>query len=229
MSYGIQDSTLRINDYVNSSVLKKFNDRYTAMTLSNDGSLMVAGNEKGTLQVWDTKNMDMSESSNITEKQIYAIEFSPDDKTIAVGDEAGVVQLGDVVGTDIFFSRSISNQKSRINKIKFSPDGKLLATASLEGSVQLWVTENLDKMLPVAFEDHQDYVWSITFNKTSDYLLAGTKDGVLKLWPTRPELMAGDICRYLFRNMNKLEWDRFVGEDIGYINTCERAGVVPTK
>jgi energy-coupling factor transporter ATP-binding protein EcfA2 len=229
MSYGIQDSTLRINDYVNSSVLKKFNDRYTAMTLSNDGSMLIAGNEKGSLDVWDTKNMDKSESNNITERQIYAIEFSPDDKTIAVGDEAGVVQLGDVVGSDIFFSRSISNQKSRINKIKFSPDGKLLATASLDGSVQLWVTENLDKMLPVAFKDHKDYVWSINFNKTSDYLLAGTKDGVLKLWPTRPDLMAGDICRYLFRNMSKLEWDRFVGEDIRYINTCERAGVVPTK
>ena len=215
--------------FFNSSVLKKFNDRYTAMTLSNDGSIMAAGNEKGAINVWDTKNMDKSESYNITEKQIYAIEFSPDDRTVAVGDEAGVVQLGDVVGQDIFFTRAISNQKSRINKIKFSPDGKLLATASLDGSVQMWVTENLDKMLPVAFKDHKDYVWSITFNKTSDYLLAGTKDGVLKLWPTRPDLMAGDICRYLFRNLTKTEWDRYVGEDIRYINTCERAGVVPTK
>lgn len=229
LSYGIQDSTLRINDYVNSSVLKKLNDRYTAMTLSNDGSILVAGNEKGAVDVWDTKNMDRSESSSITSKQIYAIEFSPDDRTIAIGDEAGVVLLGDVIGTDIFLNRSIANQKSRINRINFSPDGKLLATASLDGTVQLWVTENLDKMLPVAFKDHKDYVWSISFNKTSDYLLAGTKDGVLKLWPTRPDLMAGDICRYLFRNMDKKEWDRYVGEDIKYINTCERAGVVPTK
>jgi len=229
MSYGIQDSTLRINDYVNSSVLKKFDDRYTAMTLSHDGSMLIAGNEKGAVDIWNTKNMDKSERTNITERQIYAIEFSPDDRTIAIGDEAGVVQLGDVVGSDIFPSRALANQKSRINKIEFSPDGKLFATASLDGSVQLWVTENLDKMLPVAFKDHKDYVWSIAFNNTSDYLLAGTKDGVLKLWPTRPDLMAGDICKYLFRNMSKLEWDRFVGEDIRYINTCEKAGVVPTK
>jgi hypothetical protein len=46
ISYGIQDSTLRINDYVNSSVLKKFDNRFTAMTLGSDGKILVAGDEK---------------------------------------------------------------------------------------------------------------------------------------------------------------------------------------
>ena len=104
-----------------------------------------------------------------------------------------------------------------------------MATASLDGTVQLWVMEQMDKMLPVAFEDHDDYVWSIEFNTNSDYLLAGTKDGVLKLWPINPELMAQDICKYLYRNMNSLEWNRYVGEDIEYVKTCEKAGIIPSK
>ena len=82
-------------------------------------------------------------------------------------------------------------------------------------------------MLPVAFKDHDDYVWNIEFSPNSNYLMAGTRDGVLKLWPTKPELMAQDICKYLIRNMSKNEWDRFVGEDIGYVSTCEKAGVSP--
>ncbi len=229
ISYGIQDSTLRINDYVNSSELKKFNDRYTAITLSQDGKMLVAGDEKGVLDIWDTKNMDKVESIEdiSNSRPIYAIEFSPDNKTVAVGDEDGVVYIGDVIGNDLFFNRSLSGQRSRINNIKFSADGKLFATASLEGTVQLWVISRMDKMLPVAFKDHDDYVWNIEFSPNSDYLLAGTRDGILKLWPTKPELMAQDICKYLIRNMSKTEWDRFVGEDIGYVSTCEKAGVSP--
>jgi len=229
ISYGIQDSTLRINDYVNSSELKKFGKRYTAISLNKDGKVMVAGDEKGNLDIYNTDNMDQMESFPISESPIYSIEFSPDNKTIAIGNEQGVVQLGDVVGSDIFWTRDISGQRSRINSIRFSPDGSLLATASLEGTVQLWVMDQMDKMLPVAFKDHDDYVWSIEFNASSDYLLAGTKDGIIKLWPTKPELMAQDICKYLIRNMNSIEWDRFVGDDIDYVNTCEKAGVTPSE
>lgn len=229
ISYSIQDSTLRINDYVNSSELKRFDKRYTAISLSRDGKAMIAGDEKGNLDIWNTDNMDQVESTSITESPIYSIEFSPDDKTIAVGNEDGVVLLGDVIGSDVFWTGEIlGSQSSRINSIKFSPDGSLLATASLEGTVELWVIDQMDKMLPVAFKDHDDYVWSIEFNADSNYLLAGTRDGILKLWPTKLDLMAQDICKYLYRNMTKLEWDRYVGDDIIYVNTCEKAGVIPS-
>ena len=229
ISYGIQDSTLRINDYVNSSELKKFNNRYTAITLNSNGTTLVAGDEKGQIDIWNTNNMDKLESHKVSDKPIYAIEFSGDNRIIAIGDEDGVVQLGDMIENDFFLTRSLSSQRSRINKIRFSPDGELLATASLDGTVQMWVLSRMDKMLPVAFKDHQDYVWSIEFNSSSEYLLAGTKDGVLKLWPTKPDLMAEDLCKYLYRNMTKGEWDRYVGDDINYVNTCEKAGVVPTN
>ncbi|MCK5207216.1 MAG: hypothetical protein KAQ79_04325, partial [Cyclobacteriaceae bacterium] len=230
ISFGIQDSTLRINDYVNSSELKKFNDRYTAITLSKDGNVLVAGNETGRLDIWNTNNMDeVAATKKITDSPIYAIEFSPDNKTIAVGNEDGVVYIGNVIENDLFFPSALQGQRSRINNIKFSADGKLLATASLEGTIQLWVMSRMDKMLPVAFKDHDDYVWSIEFSPDSESLLAGTKDGVLKLWPTKPELMAQDICKYLIRNMTGSEWDRYVGEDIDFENTCDKAGVIPSN
>jgi WD40 repeat protein/energy-coupling factor transporter ATP-binding protein EcfA2 len=230
ISYGIQDSTLRINDYVNSSELKKFNKRYTAMSLSNDGGILVAGDEEGQIDIWNTKNMDKLESNVISEKPIYAIEFNSDNSMIAVGDEDGLVQIGDVIGSDFFFTRSLPPQRSRINQIRFSSDGELLATASLDGTVQLWVLTLMDKMLPVAFKDHDDFVWSIEFTSSGDYLLTGTKSGVLQLWPTRPDLMAQDLCKYLDRNMDKEEeWNRYVGADVEYVNTCEKAGVVPTN
>ena len=230
ISYSIQDSTLRINDYVNSSELKKFNNRYTSIALSRDGKLLIAGDEKGRLDLWNTDNMDeLVESNQITDSPIYAIEFSPDNKLIAIGSENGLVRMGDVLGNYINWTRTVPGQRSRVNSIKFSPDGSLFATASFDGTVQLWVMNQMDRMLPVAFKDHSDYVWRIEFNASSDYLLAGTREGVLKLWPTKPDMMAQNICEYLYRNMKNSEWIQYVGDDIDYVNTCEKAGVVPSE
>jgi len=238
ISYGKQDSTLRINDYVNSSELKKFDDRYTAFALSNDGKMLVTGNEKGIIEIWNTTNMDnVGSREKISDSPIYTIEFSPDNKTIAAGNEDGAVYIGNVieinngskVEKNINWPTALTGQRARINSIKFSADGNLLATASLEGTVQLWALDQMDKMLPVAFKDHDDYVWSIAFSPDSNYLLAGTKGGVLKIWPTKPELMAQDICKYLIRNMTQTEWDRYVGEDVEFVKTCENAGIIPSK
>lgn len=225
LSYGIQDRSLRINDPTSSKVLKLFEDRYTALTLSKDGSMLVAGNENGELDVWDMNTMNKIERHKRSNDPIYAIEFSSNGKTIAVGDEEGVIYFGNVSGNDLLFTKALTGQRSRVSNIKFSSDGKLLATSNLEGVVQLWVISDMDKMLPVEFKDHNDYVWSIEFSQDGNYLLAGTKDGVLKLWPTKPGLLAGDMCKYLIRNMDQTEWDRYVGEDVEYVKTCETAGM----
>ena len=84
--------------------------------------------------------------------------------------------------------------------------------------------DNMEKMLPIAFKDHNDYVWNIEFSPDSRYLLAGTRNGALKVWPTKPEYLADDVCKYLYRNMNQREWQRYVGEDIKYEFTCKESG-----
>ncbi len=228
LSYSIQDSTIRINDPANSRKLLKFDDRYTALSLSKDGTMLIAGNEKGALDIWDAGNMSKVKTiSRFLGSPIYSIEFSHDNRTIAVGNENGSVYFGSVREMDLFFVSTLPGQRSRINKIKFSPDGNLLATASLDGTAQLWVISEMDKMLPVAFRDHNDYVWSIEFSRDNNYLLAGTKDGILKLWPTKAELLAEDMCKYVFRNLSPTEWERYVGEGVEYVKTCENAVITP--
>ena len=221
--FGVESRKGRLEVGLDESAGDPEERRLARSRQTGDDHQLVA--RQGQVDVFDTKKMEKQETHDVSQNPIYAIEFSPDNSAIAIGDEEGVVQMGDVIGSDLFLTSSLASQRSRINKIKFSPDGKLMATASLDGTVQMWVIERMDKMLPVAFKDHDDYVWSIEFSPSSDYLLAGTKDGILKLWPTKPELMAKDLCQYLIRNMTRKEWDRYVGEDIEYVNTCEEAGV----
>jgi WD40 repeat protein len=223
LSLGIGDKTLRINDLANTSVLKEFDSRLTSLAINPNGTILVGGNEKGELVVWDTKNMDNSTvyDDPLPNSPIYALEFDPRGRILAVGNEDGEVLMFSVKGQSLLHYYTLRGQDARINHIKFSNNGELLATASFDGSIQLWVLEDMEQMLPIAFKDHKDFVWNIDFSPDSRYLLAGTRDGVLKVWPTRPEYLADDVCDYLVRNMSRAEWQRYVGEDIPYMNACK--------
>ncbi len=228
ISLGIADSTLRLNTGTSSSLFKKFDVRLTALTLSPDGSVLVGGNEMGAIIIWDMNNTDHEEKfSNITSRPIYALSFNPRGDILAVGNEDGEVTMCSYRNLSVQSYYVLRGQESRINSIGFSRDGKLIATASLDGTIQLWVLENnrMERMLPVAFKDHNDFVWSIAFSPSGNYLFAGTRDGTLKIWPTRPELLADDVCKYLIRNMTRQEWERYVGEDIPYVYTCDQVGI----
>ncbi len=228
ISLGIADSTLRLNTENSSSLFKKFDVRLTALALSPDGSVLVGGNEMGDIMLWDMNNTDHEEKfSNITSRPVYALAFNPRGDILAVGNEDGEVTMCSYRNLSVQSYYVLRGQESRINSIGFSRDGKLIATASLDGTIQLWVLENnrMERMLPVAFKDHNEFVWSTAFSPSGNYLLAGTRDGTLKVWPTRPELLADDVCKYLVRNMTRQEWERYVGEDIPYVYTCDQVGI----
>lgn len=225
VSLSVADKTLRINNYESSRILKTFEHRITSLALNPAGNILAGGDERGTVYLWRADNLDDVVSyQNITNNPVYALEFHPRGHLLSVGDESGKVYVCRFNDRDLLSYNELTGQNSRINSIKFSRNGELLATASLDGSIQVWVLDNLEKMLPMAFKDHHEYVWCIEFTPDGDYLMAGTRSGNLKLWPTRLNLLAQDICQYLMRNMNRVEWNRYVGEDIPYERTCESAG-----
>jgi WD40 repeat protein len=225
ISLSIVDKSLRLNSFEGSEELRKFDRRITSLAINPAGNILAGGDEKGTVFLWRTNNLDDVVSyQNITQQPVYALEFHPRGHLLAVGDENGRVYVCRLNERDLLGYSELTGQNSRVNNIRFSRNGELLATASLDGSIQVWVLDNLEKMLPMAFKDHHEYVWCIDFTPDGDYLMAGTRSGNLKLWPTRLNLLAQDICQYLMRNMNRVEWNRYVGEDIPYERTCESAG-----
>ncbi|MCC5932555.1 MAG: hypothetical protein JJU28_25140 [Cyclobacteriaceae bacterium] len=226
LSLGIRDNTLKINTLDETKILKKFDSRMTAMALNHSGDVLLTADENGMLYVWNMKNLEQKLlETEVSKSPIHSIAFHPDNRQLAIGNEEGLVALCDFAeGTkDFRIVRSISGQGSRISKIQFSKDGSLMATASYDGSVKLWFMKELDN-LPLSFDDHNDYVWSIDFDPSGNYVLAGARDGSVKLWPTRPELLANEICGRLVKNMNQREWVRFVGSDIPYEETCDNIG-----
>ena len=64
-----------------------------------------------------------------------AVAFSPDDKTLATGDDDNQVRLWDVATGKV---RLFKGHASEVRTVAFSPDGKTLASGGGDGTVRLW-------------------------------------------------------------------------------------------
>lgn len=213
------DSTLRLNDYANSRLLKKLDTQVKALSISRDGKYLAGASVSGKVYLWNTSDFDNPQIIDMG-IPVHAVEFSNNGKKLAVGDESGNLSLFDVnegkVGSEKIV---LTGHASRINDVKFSSDDFFLASAGFDGRVQLWNTSNLNK-LPIILRDHNDYVWSLSFDATGNYILAGSKSGRIKIWPTNSDELALQICNELNRNMTQNEWERYVAPDIEYQATC---------
>ncbi|MBL6449992.1 hypothetical protein JMN32_27005 [Fulvivirga sp. 29W222] len=213
------DRQLRRNDVstMTSTLIKSTVEQFKTIALSKNGKWMAGGTMSGKTILINMINL--SENVLIDQRGIpvHALAFSPDNKFLAIGDEQGVVRVWDLSLGKI--DHEFTGQKGRISDLEYSNDGRLLASASLDQTIQMWVTGEIDE-LPIKMTDNDAYVWDIAFSPDSDYLIAACGDGDLRIWPTKPELMARKMCEELSRNMSEDEWKTYVGNDIGFHNTC---------
>lgn len=85
------------------------------------------------LRVWDLSTNRERFSAVEHEAPLYALAVSPDGRTLATGDERGVVMLWSAVTGEVLLELTQAAGK-RIERIEFSPDGRRLAW-SLKGQM----------------------------------------------------------------------------------------------
>ncbi|QSE95925.1 caspase family protein [Fulvivirga lutea] len=93
-------------------------DRVTSVAFSSDGMLMVAGDRKGNLQLWDLDQLAPIGRAQVNDDIIH-LKFLRDNKELIVVDASG--------NLDFFFANNLS--KSRSSKI---PDDPILVTVDPE-------------------------------------------------------------------------------------------------
>lgn len=130
-----------------------------------------------------------------TNSIINSISFSIDGKTIAAGEQSGVISLWRTSDGQII--QTMQGHTGPVNEIAFSPDGKLIASASSDRTLRLWQIDS-DVSFGVKLQsatsdqlyilDSQGVhmanmvVGSLAFSPNGQLVAAGGQDGRIWLW-----------------------------------------------
>lgn len=200
-------------------VVAEINNRIKALCYSRESHMLYVGTSRGELRSIRLNNLENVLHYTISgNTSILAITISPDNQTLAFGDEKGVSRLFSFRNKRI--THTLTGHSSRINDIQYDKNGKYLASASFDGTIRLWNTDMLFDQ-PIVLKDHSSWIWTITFDNSGKHVISGCVDNMIRIWPTEAGSMSDDICQELERNLSKKEWERYVAKDIPYISTCD--------
>ena len=170
-----------------------------------DGSILASGSDShAATDLWSTHTgkriatlktpgnwiNDLLVRLRLRHSRIYALAFTHDRETLAVGTGDKHIQLWNV--TDQQHIGSLEGHKYVVCELAFSPDGKTLASGDTGGKIHLWEMPTHQHL--TTFDGHKAYIRTLAFapdGKTlasisgSDY---GYKsDGTILLWnvPTK--------------------------------------------
>ncbi|MFN8360384.1 MAG: hypothetical protein U0264_10770 [Candidatus Kapaibacterium sp.] len=221
------DGSLRLWDYRSSDPLQApqslaLSVKLTSLAVSPDGKWLAFGCEDGTARMLNlTKLGELPTVFRSGEKTVESVSFSPDGATLATGGRSGKLQLWNTRKPDAK-PIELLGHISAITKVKFSPDGATLATSSLDKSIRLWNYRKPDEQPIVLQGGHDKWIYSLVFSPDGTKLITGSADNSLKIWTTRSDLLASKVCAIAKRNLTVDEWNKYVGSDITYEETCKK-------
>ncbi|HEY9692996.1 MAG TPA: CHAT domain-containing protein [Oculatellaceae cyanobacterium] len=149
-------------------------DRLSAFSLSPNGKIVVTGDKKGTIKLWNTSG-EMIKSFSGHSSLIESVSFSPNGNTIATGSRDKTLKLWNLEGKLL----KTFQGDDAILSIAFSPNGQLLASGSKDNKVKLW---KLDGKLLQTFEGHSGQVLHVAFSPDSKFIASASMDKTVKLW-----------------------------------------------
>jgi WD40 repeat protein len=184
--------------------------------------MLASVGRQGDLRLWNaTQHLSEGKPLLCKNDAAFAVAFSPDSKTVAVGYSGGTVRVWDVLSHQQIGEPLKGDFSSDIKSVAFSHDGSLLAAASSDGrGVQLW---DMSKRLP--FGDPLDggsdnEATSVAFSPDDKLLAVANSDGTTWLWDLERDSWASMLCSLANRNLSDGEWKQFFGAKVTYRRTC---------
>ena len=173
-------------DLQGRKILGTFPSRYSRVMLafSPDGKILAtAGVHAPETQLWDVATRTLLATLTGDDRDVCAIGFAPDGRSLAVGRVDGATTLWDVAGrAPRGVLRGHANQ---VACLAFHPDGKTLATGGRDNEIKLWDLGSLD--LKTTLRGHDNNVVALAFSPDGTVLASGGLDSTVRLWRTATE------------------------------------------
>jgi WD40 repeat protein len=156
----------------------------SALSISPDGSILVAGSWDTNVRAWSTRNGELLRLIEDLPVAMFGIAFTPDGRSLAAAGVDRTVYFWDIRTWKL--ERKLIGQPEMISSLAFSPDGRLLATGGFNDitqkhpvSILLWDVAS-GKVLRTLPSPHM--VASVAFSPDGKLLAATGGDNTVRLW-----------------------------------------------
>ena len=110
--------------------------------------------------------------------EVWAVAFSPDGKTLATGDDNGLLSVWDTVDGRLL--TALRGHEKYIWSVAFSPDGRTLASGSGDSTIKLWDTTTWREITTLS--GHTARVNAVAFSSDGKKLASGSDDYTARIW-----------------------------------------------
>jgi len=155
----------------------------TAAVFSRDGALLAAGDESGTVRIWDVKERTAAREI-VLEEAARCLRFTPDGRFLATTAGIDGIKVWDVKTGRKFGSVG----KGAYSALEFDPQGGQLVAGNFDNEIQFydWARDHRERI----FKGHKE-VWpqskngitGLAFAPDGDWFISGAGDATVRVWP----------------------------------------------
>ena len=153
-------------------------DKIHVVAVSSDPALFATAGNDRTVRVWRIGQREPVKTSAPFSSSLHALGWSPDLRTIAVGQRSGKIAMLDAASLEPRFE--IEPHTDRVRGLEFSPDGKWLASSSWDKTARIYEAET--GKVRHRITGHDGALYELAFSPDSRSLATASWDRTARVW-----------------------------------------------
>lgn len=159
-------------------------DKCDCFALRSDGRFFALSGPDQVVRMWDFEGLKLIS----TPKQIDSVvclTFTPDRKSLVVGDASGNLRIWDKATERAPVARAAipAHKEGPVWSLAVAPDGKRLASGGRDRTIRIWDVSKPKAASVASLDGHGDSVRALAFEPDGNRLyFAGGTDGSIRVW-----------------------------------------------
>jgi WD40 repeat protein len=190
LALGGDDGAVRlweISTWRERAILLDHNDVVRCVAFSPDSRRLVSSGQDRLVMLWDAvRGVAIRQLGKPGPNPVQLAAFSPDGKTVAIGETSGYPYDVGLVDPETSSVRAeLSGHYGGVRTMAFSPDGRTLATAGAESCIKLWNLGTGEQFQTIS--EHVGRVKALAFSPSGAQLVFADIDLNLRLLDLKPK------------------------------------------